>query len=119
VLANVFLGVPLPLSSFEMIYICIITDVFPSLSLIYEKPEADLMTRPPKNKSRMLLFISCLCFDFLNFFTEKLVNWKLLVQAYMVTGNLESFFAFLSFFLYMSWYGNIGPSHLFLAYPLE
>eukprot|EP00026_Physarum_polycephalum_P002073 Phypoly_transcript_02077.p1 GENE.Phypoly_transcript_02077~~Phypoly_transcript_02077.p1 ORF type:complete len:897 (+),score=112.36 Phypoly_transcript_02077:167-2692(+) len=99
VLANVFLGVPLPLSSFEMIWICIITDVFPSLSLIYEKPESDLMTRPPKNKNK-----------------DKLVNWKLLVQAYLVTGNLETFFAFLSFFLYMQWYGNIAPNQLFLAF---
>jgi len=83
-----------------MIYICILTDVFPSLSLIYEKSEADLMSRPPKSKE------------------DKLVDWKLLVQAYLVTGNLESFFAFLSFFVYMNKYGGLGPSQLFLIYPL-
>lgn len=100
VLANVFLGLPVPLSSFQMIYICVITDVFPSLSLIYEKPESDIMRRPPKKKAK-----------------AKLVYWKLLVQAYLVTGNLETFFAFLSYFMYMDWYGGISPSELFLAYP--
>jgi sodium/potassium-transporting ATPase subunit alpha len=39
VIANVFLGVPLPLSPFLMIVICILTDLGPSLALVNEKPE--------------------------------------------------------------------------------
>ncbi|KAJ2976707.1 hypothetical protein NQ176_g4791 [Zarea fungicola] len=47
VLLNVFLGVPLPLSSFLMIIICVFTDLFLSLSLIMEKEEFDLLSLPP------------------------------------------------------------------------
>lgn len=49
VLVNVFFGVPLPLSSFLMIIICVFTDLFLSLSLIMEKEEFDLMSLPPRN----------------------------------------------------------------------
>ncbi|KAG6839284.1 hypothetical protein H0H93_005722, partial [Arthromyces matolae] len=47
VVLNVFLGVPLPLSSFLMIIICCFTDLAPCLSLIMEKEEFDLLTLPP------------------------------------------------------------------------
>jgi len=49
VLATVFLGMEQPLSSFMMIYICVATDIFPSMSLIEEQAEADLMKRPPRS----------------------------------------------------------------------
>lgn len=42
VIANVFLGVPLPLSPFLMIVICILTDLWPSLSLVSEQPEDNI-----------------------------------------------------------------------------
>jgi sodium/potassium-transporting ATPase subunit alpha len=42
VIANVFLGVPLPLSPFLMIVICILTDLFPSLALVNEQPEDEI-----------------------------------------------------------------------------
>ncbi|RSL97536.1 hypothetical protein CEP52_010871 [Fusarium oligoseptatum] len=42
VILNVFFGVPLPLSAFLMIIICVFTDLFLSLSLIMEKEEFDL-----------------------------------------------------------------------------
>ena len=45
VLLNVFFGVPLPLSSFLMIIICVFTDLLLSLSLIMEKEEFDLRSQ--------------------------------------------------------------------------
>lgn len=36
------------LSSYQMIIICVITDVLPALSLIFEKGESDLMKKPPR-----------------------------------------------------------------------
>ena len=36
IIANVFLGMPLPLSSFLMICICMLTDVSGSVTLVYE-----------------------------------------------------------------------------------
>lgn len=49
VAVNVLLGLPLPLSAFLMIYICVITNIVPSISLIFETPEADLLKQPPRN----------------------------------------------------------------------
>jgi sodium/potassium-transporting ATPase subunit alpha len=38
VLLNIFLGVPQTMSSFQMIIVCIYTDLFPELAMIMEKP---------------------------------------------------------------------------------
>jgi len=99
ILANILLGVPLPLSSFLMIYICVITDVGPSLSLVYEKAEADLMQRPPRNKKK-----------------DPMVNIKLLLHAYGFIGMMETFSAFFIWFYYMNAYGGFGPGDLILAF---
>jgi magnesium-transporting ATPase (P-type) len=56
-----------------MILICIFTDLFPALSMVYEKPEADLLLRKPRNRK-----------------TERLVDFKLLLQAYGFIGVIET-----------------------------
>ncbi|CAG8664856.1 1168_t:CDS:1, partial [Paraglomus occultum] len=99
VLVNVFLGVPLPLSTFLMIAICVLTDILPSIAMMYEAPESDLLTRQPRNPRK-----------------DRLVNWKLLVQAYLCLGMMETFFSHLMFFFYMHQYGGFTPSDLLLAY---
>jgi len=50
----IFLGLSQPLSTFLMMYIWI-TDTAPCLSLVYEKPESDLMTSPPRRNDVHLL----------------------------------------------------------------
>ncbi|KAJ1994536.1 hypothetical protein H4R33_000242 [Dimargaris cristalligena] len=99
ILVNVFLGVPLPLSAFLMICICVLTDLPPSISLMYEGPERDLLTRAPRVPNR-----------------DRLVNAKLILHAYGFAGILETFFGHCMYFLYMSHYGGFGLSDLFLAY---
>ncbi|CAG8639542.1 12195_t:CDS:2 [Racocetra persica] len=99
VLVNVFLGVPLPLSTFLMISICVLTDMLPSIALMYEKAEKDVLTRPPRNPKK-----------------SRLVDWKLLVQAYLFLGMMESFFSHCMYFRYMQKYGGFQPSDLLLAY---
>jgi sodium/potassium-transporting ATPase subunit alpha len=96
---NIYIGVPLPLSAFQMIIICILTDVAPSLSMMFEKSEGDLLERPPRVIGR-----------------ERLVDLKLLLTAYFFLGILETFFSNFMFFLYLGWYGNFAPSEIFLAY---
>jgi len=49
VFANVFLGMQLALSSYLQVCFSITNDVVMSISLMYEKPEADLMLRKPRN----------------------------------------------------------------------
>ncbi|KAE8152586.1 hypothetical protein BDV25DRAFT_61789 [Aspergillus avenaceus] len=84
VLMNVFFGVPLPLSSFLMIIICVFTDLFLSLSLIMEKEEYDLLSVPPRNHKR-----------------DHLINLKIYGQSYLFIGVMEAFCAHAMFFLYM------------------
>lgn len=86
VLANVFLGLPLPLSSFLMIYICVGTDIFPSLSMVYEQDEEQLMERKPRSVTK-----------------EKLVNAQLIFHAYFIVGILESVCAFGMYYNYLQY----------------
>lgn len=99
VLANVFLGMPQALSSFQMIMICMLTDIFPSLSMVYEPPEADIMSRPPRNIK-----------------TDRLVTPRFIMFAYGNIGMLESLVAFCMFFWYMSSYVGFAPGDLIFAY---
>lgn len=84
VLMNVFIGVPLPLSSFLMIIICVFTDLFLCLTLIMEKEEFDLLDLPPRNHKK-----------------DHLINLKIYAQSYLFIGVMETVCAHSMFFLYM------------------
>jgi sodium/potassium-transporting ATPase subunit alpha len=84
VLLNVFVGVPLPLSSFLMIIICVFTDVFSAMALIMEQEEFDLMSMPPRNYK-----------------LDRLINLKIYAQSYLFIGVMETVMAHAMFFLYM------------------
>ncbi|KAJ2472438.1 hypothetical protein EV174_005830 [Coemansia sp. RSA 2320] len=98
-LLNMALGVPLPLSVIFMIIICMLTDVWASISLMYESPESDIMLRAPRNPKK-----------------EHLVNLKFFGQAYGFIGIAESLFAHIIFFVFMYWHGGFTPGELFLAF---
>jgi sodium/potassium-transporting ATPase subunit alpha len=74
VLLNIFFGLPQVLSSFLMIIICTLTDCVAAMTLVFEKPEADLLTRPPRNQK-----------------TDRLANPKLILHAYGFIGIIECF----------------------------
>jgi sodium/potassium-transporting ATPase subunit alpha len=69
ILFPIFFGLPQPLSSIEMIIISMLTDCGASMSLIKEKPEADLLLRLPRRPEK-----------------DRLANTKLLFQAYCFIG---------------------------------
>ncbi|KAK4049497.1 hypothetical protein OIO90_005448 [Microbotryomycetes sp. JL221] len=73
VLVNVFFGLPQVLSNIQMILICAVTDVLPALSLCLEKPEADLLTRKPRDRKK-----------------DRLADARLLGHAYLFVGVFES-----------------------------
>ncbi|KAJ2638411.1 hypothetical protein GGF44_002801, partial [Coemansia sp. RSA 1694] len=98
-LLNMSLGVPLPLSVIFMIIICMLTDVWASISLMYESPESDIMLRAPRNPKK-----------------EHLVDLKFFTQAYGFIGIVEALFAHIIFFVYMYWHGGFTPGQLFLAF---
>ncbi|KAK3901544.1 hypothetical protein C8A05DRAFT_34760 [Staphylotrichum tortipilum] len=99
ILLNVLFGVPLPLSSFLMIIICVFTDLFLSLSLIMEKEEFDLLSLPPRNHKR-----------------DHLITLRIYGQAYLFMGVMETVTAHAMFFLYMWRYARIPASALFFAF---
>lgn len=99
VLMNVYFGVPLPLSSFLMIIICVFTDLFPALSLIMEKEEFDLLELRPRNHKK-----------------DHLINLKIYVQSYLFIGVMEAVCAHGMFFLYMYKHAGIPFHSLVFAF---
>ncbi|CCT69115.1 K, P-type ATPase (mediates high-affinity potassium or sodium uptake) [Fusarium fujikuroi IMI 58289] len=100
VMAFVAFGLPQALSSFLMIIIWQVsllpvarhsltsnscfTDCAAATMLSYEKPEADVLTRPPRNIKK-----------------DRLVNWQLILQAYGVNGVLQTVASFAMAFWYL------------------
>ncbi|KAK4551414.1 hypothetical protein LTR86_011180 [Recurvomyces mirabilis] len=99
VLISVFFGVPLPLSSFLMIIICVFTDLSLSLSLIMEKEEFDLLSIPPRNSKH-----------------DHLINLRIYAQSYLFIGVLETVSAHAMYFLYYWRHARIPMSALFFAF---
>jgi sodium/potassium-transporting ATPase subunit alpha len=97
-LANIWLGVPLALTSFLAIAFCVFNDVCNALALVNEPAEKNIMERPPVVRNK-----------------ERLVNGRLLLHAYLFLGTLETLSAFFCFCWY--WTDQGYPVHdLFLQY---
>ncbi|KAH7305561.1 Na,H/K antiporter P-type ATPase [Stachybotrys elegans] len=77
-------GLPQILSSFLMIIICCFTDCAAATMLSYEKPEADVLTRPPRNVKK-----------------DRLVNWQLVLQAYGIVGVTQTLASYAMSFWYL------------------
>jgi sodium/potassium-transporting ATPase subunit alpha len=73
VLTSVAFGLPQVLSSFLMIVICCFTDCLAATALAYEEPEADVLRRPPRRVGR-----------------DRLVDWRLVLQAYGFVGLVQT-----------------------------
>lgn len=65
-IAEIALGLPLPLSNTFILVICVGTDILPAISFAYEEAEIDIMTRRPRKKD------------------DHLVSVKLIVHAYLL-----------------------------------
>lgn len=83
VMTSVIFGLPQILSSFLMIIISLFTDAAAATVLAYETPEMDVLLRKPRNLR-----------------VDRLVDWKLMLQAYGFLGILET----LSSFSMSYWY---------------
>ncbi|KAL4065659.1 hypothetical protein V8B97DRAFT_1141491 [Scleroderma yunnanense] len=98
VLSNVVLGMQIPLSSYLQVCFSIANDVVMSISLMYEKAEADLMLRKPRNAR-----------------TDRLTDWRLFFQIYLFLGLMAWPCAMGMWFLYMSQHG-LGFYDVILTY---
>jgi len=98
VVSNVVFGMQIPLSSYLQVCFSITNDVVMSISLMYEKAEADLMMRKPRNAM-----------------TDRLTDWKLFFQIYLFLGLMSWPCAMSMWFVYMRQQG-LGFHDVFLAY---
>ncbi|KAG2112551.1 uncharacterized protein F5147DRAFT_683354 [Suillus discolor] len=98
VVSNVVFGMQIPLSSYLQVCFSITNDVVMSISLMYEKAEADLMMRKPRNAR-----------------TDRLTDWKLFFQIYLFLGLMSWPCAMSMWFVYMRQQG-LGFNDVFLAY---
>ena len=102
VAVNVFFGLPLPLSSFQMLIICVFTDIFDALALVQEQPESAIMSRPPVDRR-----------------FNKLVDYKMVIQAYLFYGNICTFSAMLCYFWYLQEEAGLHANCLLFAYNYQ
>jgi sodium/potassium-transporting ATPase subunit alpha len=86
---TIWFGIPLSLSTFMAIIFCMLNDVVNALAMVSEKAEHDIMSRPPAIRRK-----------------THLLDWKLLVHAYLIVGNIECFTAFFCFFSYYKSHGK-------------
>ncbi|KAI1289056.1 hypothetical protein F5Y03DRAFT_404136 [Xylaria venustula] len=84
VFTSVLFGLPQILSSFLMIIICCLTDCAAATVLSYEKPEADVLRRNPRDVKK-----------------DRLVNLQLITHAYGVVGVLQTLTSFFVSYWYL------------------
>ncbi|XP_046450818.1 sodium/potassium-transporting ATPase subunit alpha-B-like [Daphnia pulex] len=87
--------IPLPLGTVTILCIDLGTDMVPAISLAYEKAEADIMKRRPRNPK-----------------TDKLVNDRLISMAYGQVGMMQASAGFFTYFVIMAENG-FWPKYLF------
>ncbi|SJM89349.1 ATPase, P-type (Transporting), HAD superfamily, subfamily IC [Crenothrix polyspora] len=74
------LKIPLPLTIIQILAVDLGTDMLPALGLGVEKPEADSMNKPPRSRQ------------------ERLLDWPLLLRAYLFLGVLEAIVLMAAYF---------------------
>ena len=79
-LAFVLFRIPLPLTIIQILAVDLGTDMLPALALGAEKPDPDVMRRPPRARN------------------ERLLSWNLIARAYLFLGVLEATAAMAVFF---------------------
>ena len=88
-----FLKIPLPLSVIHILSIDLGSDMLPGLALGGERPEKNIMNRPPVGRN------------------EKILDWEVFKRGYFFLGVIEAaaaMTAFLSFLLLHGWqYGTV------------
>lgn len=88
-------SIPLPLGTMAILAIDLGTDLFPAISLAYEKPETDIMSLPPRDPTK-----------------DKLVNERTIGFAYGQIGVVQAAAGFFVYFVIMAENGFL-PGILF------
>lgn len=92
-LAFVLFKIPLALTIIQILAVDLGTDMLPALGLGAEKPEPEVMKKPPRSRK------------------ERLVDWPLLARSYLFLGAMEAVAAMAAFFFVLAgtrWsYGDV------------
>ena len=96
-LAFILFSIPLPLTTFLILAIDLGTDMIPAISMAYERPEADIMTRPPRNSK-----------------TDRLVTKRMINFSYGQIGMIQALAGFFTYFAVLNDYGY-SPKSLFMS----
>nr|XP_003701662.1 PREDICTED: sodium/potassium-transporting ATPase subunit alpha-like [Megachile rotundata] len=99
-LAFIVLGIPLPVGVICVLCIDLGTDIWPAVSLAYEKSESDIMLRKPRIPH-----------------IDHLVSRRLIFMAYGQIGIIETCAGFFTYFVVMAEHGFL-PSRLLNLRPL-
>lgn len=83
-LAFVLFRIPLPLTIIQILAVDLGTDMLPALALGAEKPDPEVMRRPPRARS------------------DRLLSWNLIARAYLFLGVLEAAAAMAVFFFVLN-----------------
>lgn len=94
-LAFFVFNIPLPLGTVTILFIDLGTDMVPAISLAYEKAEADIMKRKPRDPLH-----------------DRLVNDRLISMAYGQIGMIQAMAGFFTYFVIMAENG-FWPMRLF------
>jgi len=87
-LVYILAQIPLPLPTVLILCIDLGTDMIPAISLAYEKKEADIMQKPPRNSK-----------------TDRLVTGKLINFAYLQIGVIQAVAGFYAYITVLNDYG--------------
>jgi len=79
-LAFALFKIPLPLTIIQILAVDLGTDMLPALGLGADKPESGSMDKPPRSAK------------------ERLLDWRLLIRAYLFLGFLEAIVAMAAYF---------------------
>ncbi|KAJ9591140.1 hypothetical protein L9F63_002326 [Diploptera punctata] len=94
-ISSIAFNIPLPLGIIAIICINYVTDLWPSISLVYEEAESDIMKRAPRDSK-----------------TDKLINSRMLTMTYIQIGSIQAAAGFFCYFYIMAEHGFL-PSRLF------
>ncbi len=95
-----FIGMPLALTIPQVLAVDLGTDMIPALGLGTERPQSDIMDRPPRSRS------------------ERLLSLPILMRAYLFLGLIEAGIAMGAFFLYLNSQGWSWGAPLDWSSPL-
>uniref|UniRef100_A0A915B824 Cation-transporting P-type ATPase N-terminal domain-containing protein n=1 Tax=Parascaris univalens TaxID=6257 RepID=A0A915B824_PARUN len=82
IILNFLLGVPMAITSLQILSIDLGTEITPAISLAYENAERDIMSKPPRKKTTRLVSFALLAYSYL-FAAGIIIYWATAAYLYV------------------------------------